>query len=513
MKSVKLLSVLLLVLLSFFSQAQNALDFDGSNDYVLTTFPGINGSSARTVEAWIKTSANSVPGSGGGVQHVITDWGTFATGGRFTFCLLWANAIRLEVGGSGLSGTIAVNDGAWHHVAAVYNPSATNKYSLYVDGVLDVAGNITTTINTGVTNNMLIGKRVDGINPFDGVIDEVRVWNTAKTVAQLIASKNIEFCGGQTGLLAYYKFNQGTASGSNSSVTSLLDFSGNSYSGTLNNFSLTGSSSNWVSGASLTSGTGSSSSISVTACDSFSSPSGNYIWTIGGNYVDTIPNTAGCDSIMSINLTVNNSTSSSIIVSGCNEYISPSGLVWSVSNIYTDIIPNTVGCDSVITIDLTINTIDIAVIKSGIKLTSNAMGANYQWIDCNNNNAIISGATNQVFIASSNGRYAVIVSDNNCTDTSICFEITEVGFKNIHGDMSVKLFPNPSNDIVNIDMNKVEMLVNIEIHDVNGKLILNRDFKNSKIIKLNVSSFERGVYYVKIRTFNQVKVLSLIIEK
>ncbi|MCK5857436.1 MAG: T9SS type A sorting domain-containing protein [Bacteroidales bacterium] len=508
MKSILLLSML--VLLSFFSQAQNALDFDGSNDYVLTTFPGISGSNARTIEAWIKTTSNSVPGSGGGVQHVITDWGTFVTGGRFTFCVLWSNAIRIEVGGSGLSGTTTINDGVWHHVAVVFDPSATNKYSLYVDGVLDVAGNITTTTSTGTSVNLQIGKRVDGINSFEGTIDEVRVWNTARTLTQLIANKDIEFCGGQTGLLAYYKFNQGIASGSNGSVTSLLEYSGNSYSGTLYNFSLSGSSSNWVSGASLTAGSGSSSSISIIACDSYTSPSGNYTWTMGGNYIDTIPNTAGCDSVISINLTINNSTSSSINVSDCNEYISPSGLVWNVSNIYTDIIPNSIGCDSVITIDLTINTIDIAVIKSGIKLTSNAMNANYQWIDCNNGNAPISGATSQVFIASSNGSYAVIVSDNNCTDTSICFQITEVGFENFNNNTKLKLFPNPSNDIVNIDLSKIEKLVTIEICDVNGKLVLSRDFDNAKNIKLNISNLDGGVYYIKVRTINYSRVLSFM---
>ena len=78
----------------------NALSFDGTDDYVLTTAQGASGNSARTVEAWVKTTANCVPGAGGGVQQTIVDWGVFATGSRFTFNLLWANAPRLEVGGT-----------------------------------------------------------------------------------------------------------------------------------------------------------------------------------------------------------------------------------------------------------------------------------------------------------------------------------------------------------------------------------------------------------------------------
>jgi hypothetical protein len=90
-------------------QAQ-ALDFDGTNDYVQTTYSGISGTADRTIEAWIKTTANFIPNAGG-LQGVIVDWGTFSTGQRFTFNVLWSNAIRLEVGGNGVSGTIPVNDG------------------------------------------------------------------------------------------------------------------------------------------------------------------------------------------------------------------------------------------------------------------------------------------------------------------------------------------------------------------------------------------------------------------
>ena len=105
----------------------NALSFDGTDDYVLTTAQGASGNSARTIEAWVKTTANCIPGAGGGVQQTIVDWGVFATSSRFTFNLLWANAPRLEVGGNGLSGVTAVNDGYWHHVAVVYDPNATNN--------------------------------------------------------------------------------------------------------------------------------------------------------------------------------------------------------------------------------------------------------------------------------------------------------------------------------------------------------------------------------------------------
>ena len=235
-------------------EAQNALNFDGVNDYVQTNVLPMSGNAARTVEAWIKTTKDSQPGGMG--QSVITDWGSFSPNGyRFTFNLLWSNAIRLEVGGNGLSGTIAVNDGNWHHVAVVWNPagaSTSTSVSLYVDGVLDTAGNLTISTNTGTSTNLRIGQRIDGTGHFQGAIDEVRVWNFAKTQAEITTDMNTEFCSPQTGLVAYFKFNEGIAEGSNTGLTTISDYSGSNYTGTLNGFALSGTTSNFVDGESLT---------------------------------------------------------------------------------------------------------------------------------------------------------------------------------------------------------------------------------------------------------------------
>ena len=49
------------------AQNQNALDFDGTNDYVETDFAGISGTGSRTVEAWIKTPYFSYTASNNGL--------------------------------------------------------------------------------------------------------------------------------------------------------------------------------------------------------------------------------------------------------------------------------------------------------------------------------------------------------------------------------------------------------------------------------------------------------------
>jgi hypothetical protein len=109
----------------------------------------------------------------------------------------------------------------------------------------------------------------------------------------------------------------------------------------------------------------STSTINETVCDSYTSPSGK-IWTTSGTYLDTIPNAAGCDSVITIELTVNVASASSITEAACDTYTSPSGKVWTVSGTYMDTIPNAAGCDSVITVDLTVNSTSSATITETV---------------------------------------------------------------------------------------------------------------------------------------------------
>ncbi|WP_417358629.1 LamG-like jellyroll fold domain-containing protein [Flavobacterium sp.] len=301
-----------------------ALTFEGTDDYIQTDYAGITGGGARTVEAWIKTDKNSLPeNQGGDGQSVIVDWGTLGTGTRFTFNILFNNAIRLEVQGSGLSGNIAVNDNLWHHVAVVYDPTATNKVKLYVDGVLDVEGNLTVSVNTGTVNDVKIGGRIDDVNFFDGSMDEVRIWNVARTQEEIAANMATEFCGIQPNLTAYFKLNEGTPEADNTAVTMAMDDSGNGYTGTFMDFTLSGLTSNYGYGA------------------------------------------------VEVNETE---------------------------------------------VDNTVTLVDVTI-------TAAQADAIYQWVDCNDNNALIEDATSQSFTAVESGNYAVMITANGCTVLSDCTEI------------------------------------------------------------------------------------------
>ncbi len=98
----------------------------------------------------------------------------------------------------------------------------------------------------------------------------------------------------------------------------------------------------------------SSSTQTVTVCDSLLSPSGK-TWNTTGTYLDTIMNASGCDSLITFNLTVNFTSSSTQTLTVCDSLISPSGKIWSTSNTYLDTILNATGCDSLMTFNLTVN--------------------------------------------------------------------------------------------------------------------------------------------------------------
>lgn len=348
---------ILLSFLSFFSflsviLAQNpALNFDGVNDHISTSYLGISGSAARSIEAWIRTTSNSSPTSGGR-QQVIVDYGTFATGQRFTLNLL-NNSVRIEISGGGLTGTIPVNDGQWHHVAVVYNPAATNPYKLYVDSVLDVQGIIPVSINTVTSVGLMIGSRIDTLNRFTGDIDEVKMFNYARSLSNIISEMYGEYCTLPSGLVAYYKLNEGTPADSNLTHTTATDYSLGLHNGTLNNFNLYGTSSNYIVGR-VVSGANSDTTYSLASCDAVLSPSGSFSMDSSGTYYDTITNSLGCDSFISINFSLLTPGMHSSSVFACDSFSTLSGQLITSSGTYYDTLVASTSCDSILVYNVTI---------------------------------------------------------------------------------------------------------------------------------------------------------------
>ncbi len=233
------------ILLTGTLRAQNALFYDGVDDFVQTTQSGVLSSTNRTFEAWINVSPNA-PSS----NLTILDYGLNAVGSRNTFLVDANRGIRYLSGGTNAnisSSMGAVVPGQWAHVAFVLD---NGTGFLYINGNQVGTGSLTS-VNTPAGNaNMTIGQRVSGGSiPFNGTIDEIRIWNIARTAIEIRNNMNSELCSYPSSLVSYYKFNQGSANGNNTGLINVIGETGDT--AVANNFNMTGLQSNWVSGAVL----------------------------------------------------------------------------------------------------------------------------------------------------------------------------------------------------------------------------------------------------------------------
>ena len=239
--------------------------------------------------------------------------------------------------------------------------------------------------------------------------------------------------------------------------------------------------------------------ISPVTCGKYTSPSGKYTYTFSNSFFDTIPNAKGCDSIILIDVKVNPKTSATISRTVCKQFVSPSKKhVWTISGKYYDTIPNRRGCDSVITINLTINNATVAVTQKGPRLKALADGLFYQWLNCSANYQKISGATNQEYLATALGKYAVEVTEGTCVDTSVCLDVTNLQIDKNSYNNSLFVFPNPANGQFTISSVKPLNNASIKVINALGETILQKNNVFGNSVFIDISSHSNGIYFIEI---------------
>jgi hypothetical protein len=238
----KLLLFILPILLGWSianAQTGQALNFDGNDRVVVPYAPGLNQTSEMTVEAWINPSDIS------SFKIIAGEWWSPSF---FHFNLLNG---YLEIY---FDGALKATDptlmplNTWTHVAFTAS-TITDEVKLYRNGVqVGTTGSYTPAAFPSSTMDFIIGdKNTSGSSfAFVGNIDEVRLWDVARTETEIATNMSVEIPTTMSNLIANYHFNQGIAGGVNTGINTLTDDAGSSYTGNLVNFALNGATSNWV---------------------------------------------------------------------------------------------------------------------------------------------------------------------------------------------------------------------------------------------------------------------------
>jgi hypothetical protein len=211
-----------------FSSAENMIK------YPISTFNDIiNGSDGCTVELWI--NPNSVT-DGRGIFQLYCEGSrafilstTVVSSGKLYFNTMGrsistdsANLVSILVQ------ELMINN--WYHIVHVYDYKNTDR-KVYINGAAifndtPVWGSTTYVRGTDAVRFDRIGNLNDETSSFLGQIDEFRIWNHARTEAQIKRYMNTRLYGTETGLVAYYPMDEGTGS-------TAFDKSTNSNDGTI----------------------------------------------------------------------------------------------------------------------------------------------------------------------------------------------------------------------------------------------------------------------------------------
>lgn len=246
--------------------------------------------------------------------------------------------------------------------------------------------------------------------------------------------------------------------------------------------------------------------------------------TTAGAYRDTFTNYTGCDSIVTLNLTVRSTSTGTINTSICSgqSYLF-NGIIRTIAGSYLDTFTNSAGCDSIVTLNLTIEALAIStepisrtvIVSSNIKfaVSTSTIGAVYQWqsdlgigfqnllsveqyLGTNTDTLTVLSVTT----ANNNQPFRCIVSFGPCADTSLV-AFCRVTFNNTIGEMShlqiFKIYPNPASKFTNIDIDESLKGMSYVFLDATGQIVLSgKLFDKSNLI--NTSELASGLYIVKV---------------
>ena len=255
-------------------------------------------------------------------------------------------------------------------------------------------------------------------------------------------------------------------------------------------------------------------SIGVTECEQYTVPSGRQTIKTAGTYIlqDTINNTCGGDSLLTINLTLKKGGNTVETIAVCDEYTWQNGITYFANNDSAQFIfvgGSVNGCDSTVNLNLSILTGgDTSLALTDSSIIANEKNATYQWLNCSAAYIAIANETGVEFTPTDTGYFAVEITKNNCVDTSACilYKPTSITKNSIFSE--VKLYPNPANNKLFVDLGTLQNST-LSMYTLQGKLVLQKQALQHGINTLPLN-FSKGIYLVEIENNQSRKQFKIV---
>jgi hypothetical protein len=419
-------------------------------------------------------------GAGGGVIILYTQ--TLSIGASGSIASNGGN------GGSDGSGNCGGGGGGSGGTLLIEAVDIINNGTITVAGGTGGASAIPGTPYYGIGGNGSAGRiRIDHTNPITGTGTIVpAIGGENPLPAAIITNQNITLCAGEditVGSSTYttsgtYQDNLTTVSGCDSTVNTTLTV--------LDQIETTQS---------------------FTVCAGESIIVGSTTHNTSGTYQDILTAVSGCDSTVNTTLIVLDAIETNQTFTLCaGESVTVGFSTYNTSGNFQDILTSAFGCDSTVNTTLIIeNAINTSITNNNVTLQAASSVGTFQWINCENN-TLVSGETASTFTPSANGDYAVIVTVNNCSDTSTCETISGLGIDN-QTLITGSVFPNPTAGIFKIEFSN-EQSAAIIITDFTGRIIQTISEYNSGE-EVNLSKEAKGIYLVNLVVGNQIQTVKI----
>lgn len=259
------------------------------------------------------------------------------------------------------------------------------------------------------------------------------------------------------------------------------------------------------------------SSQNLTICAGDSVVVGTVVHYTAGTHVDVLTGAAanGCDSTVTTNLTVTPAaTFSQTLVFCAGGSVTVGTTTHNSTGIYTDTLVGAAisGCDSIVTTDLTVHgVINVGTTLTGSTITASSATGTFMWLDCNNSMAVIGGETGSSYSPVASGNYAVVVTENSCSDTSACVAVTVVGIaEQAASTEALNIYPNPSagNFVI-----KAKAEGTYTIYNELGQAVKTLELNAKNNFNVSVNDLSSGIYTISGVTANKVVKQKIVIKK